>query len=84
MVKIQILMKYLIAIAFLALFACESQPSATKDKVSPKVEVINVHPDSMDVCCGQKCVTVSWATYKHLNLANGDMACGYVNDKLKD
>ena len=84
MVKIQILMKYLIAIAFLALFACESQPSAKKDKVIPKVEVTNVHPDSMDVCCGQKCVTVSWLTYKDLNLVNGDMACRYVNDKLKD
>ncbi len=71
-------MKYLIiAIAIFVFFSCTEQPIRQSVQETQNYEIS--HPDSMQVCCDGKCITVSWQMYKAMDLHTTGKACGYIN-----
>lgn len=76
-------MKKLIFAGALMASSCSNEQPKTPPPVESNDQNFG-HPDSIEVCCGGKCITVSWEMYEALDLASGTKGCAYVNDKLKD
>lgn len=73
--------KLIFAFALLAIGCSNEQPKPPQPIESNEQNF--GHPDSIEVCCGYDCITVSWEMYEALDLDAGTKGCEFVNGMLK-